>query len=150
MLGRKLTEKTSYFMKEISIGTKRIGISTRFFVAMGVTLFSLICQALAFWLVSIAYGINLAVWQAAVILMIVRVGVVIPNAPANLGAYQFFAALGMELLGGVGRTTATGFAVMLFFILMTPTWITGFFALSRSGSTLFRLQHEARAAAKSE
>jgi uncharacterized protein (TIRG00374 family) len=150
VLGRKLTEKIGYFMKELSIGMKRIGISARFFIALGVTLISLICQVLALWLVAIAYGIKLAVWKAAVVLLIVRVGIVIPNAPANLGAYQFFAALGMELLGGVGRTTATGFAVVLFFVLMTPTWITGFFALSQSGTTLFRLQHEARDAAKSE
>ena len=149
-LSRKVSEKISYFMKEISIGMKRIGFSTRFFAAMGVTLFSLVCQVLALWLVAIAYGIKLSVWKAAVVLLIVRVGIVIPNAPANLGAYQFFAALGMELLGGVGRTTATGFAVVLFFVLMTPTWITGFFALSQSGTTLFRLQHEARDAAKSE
>ena len=150
VLGRKLTENIGYFMKEISIGMKRIGISARFFTASGVTLLSLICQVLALWLVAIACGIKLAVWKAAVVLLIVRVGIVIPNAPANLGAYQFFAALGMELLGGVGRTTATGFAVVLFFVLMTPTWITGFFALSQSGTTLFRLQHEARDAAKSE
>jgi glycosyltransferase 2 family protein len=149
-LRRKLTEKIGYFIKELSIGMKRIGISPRFFIALGLTLFSLICQVLALWLVATAYGIKLAVWRAAVVLVIIRVGVVIPSAPANLGAYQFFAAMGMELLGGVGRTTATGFALILFFVLMTPTWITGFFALSKSGTTLFRLQHEARDAAKSE
>jgi hypothetical protein len=150
VLRRKLTEKIGHFMKELSIGMKRIGISSRFFVALGVTLFSIICQVLALWLVAIACGIKLAMWKAAVVLLIIRVGVVIPNAPANLGAYQFFAALGMELLGGVGRTTATDFGLILFFILMAPTWLTGFFALSQSGTTLFRLQQEARDAARSE
>jgi uncharacterized protein (TIRG00374 family) len=149
-LRRKLMEKIGHFMKELSIGMKRIGLSARFFIALGVTLFSLICQVLALWLVAKAYGVNLAVWRAAVVLVIIRVGVVIPSAPANLGAYQFFAALGMELLGGVGRATAAGFAVVLFLVLMTPTWVAGFFALSQSGTTLFRLQHEARDAARSE
>jgi uncharacterized protein (TIRG00374 family) len=150
VLRRRLMGKIGCFMRELSIGMKRIGISGRFFIALGVTLFSIICQVVALWLVAIAYGIDLAVWRAAVVLVIIRVGVVIPNAPANLGAYQFFAALGMELLGGVGRSTATGFALILFFVLMAPTWITGFFALSQSGTTLFRLQHEARDAARSE
>jgi uncharacterized membrane protein YbhN (UPF0104 family) len=54
-LSQKVTAKIGYFMKELSIGMKRIGLSTRFFVALGVTLFSLICQVLALWLVATAY-----------------------------------------------------------------------------------------------
>ena len=34
--------------------------------------------------------------QAAVVLVIVRVGSVVPNAPANIGPYQFFTALGHQ------------------------------------------------------
>ena len=142
----KLMHKVEFFLKELTIGIQRIGLSPRFFVGLAATLASLAFQALALWAVAVACGIELPLWGAAVVLAIIRVGVTIPNAPANLGAYQFFAALGMELLG-VGRSAANGFALILFFVLMIPTWITGFLSLYQSGTTLIRLQREARDAA---
>ena len=145
-LGEKLWHKVKAFVEHVAIGMRRIGLSTCFFMGLGVTLFSLFMQATALFFVAHAYGIPLVLWKAGVVLLIIRLGVVIPNAPANLGTYQFFAALGMQLLG-VDRYTATGFAITLFFVLMTPTWVTGFFALSESGTTLLRLHHEARDAA---
>jgi glycosyltransferase 2 family protein len=146
-LRQKLVHKIKNFMDQLSAGMRKIGLSAPFFYALALTLVSLGLQSMALWLVAMAYGIPIAVWKGAVVLVIIRVGVVIPNAPANLGTYQFFAALGLELLG-VNRYVATGFAIVLFFVLMTPTWVTGFFALSQSGTTLLRLQHDAREASR--
>jgi glycosyltransferase 2 family protein len=146
-LRRSRGHKFRLFIEQMADGMKRIGLKTDFFLALIVTLFSLAMQALALWLVALAFGIPLEVWQGAVVLVIVRVGVAIPNAPANIGTYQFFAALALELMG-VNRNVAAGFAIVLFFVSMTPTWAIGFFALSISGTTLHRLQHEARDAAK--
>jgi glycosyltransferase 2 family protein len=145
-IGARALRKLRIFIEHIAVGMRRIGLSTCFFMGFGMTLFSLFMQVVALMLVARACSLPIALWKAGVVLLIIRVGVVIPNAPANLGTYQFFAALGMELLG-VDRYAANSFAVVLFFVLMTPTWLTGFFALSRSGSTLLRLQHEARDAA---
>ncbi len=139
--------KLRFFMEQMADGMKEIGLTPNFFLSLFVTLASLILQALALWLVALACGISLEFWEGAIVLAIVRVGVAIPNAPANIGTYQFFAALGMELLG-VDRPIATGFAIILFFVSMTPTWVLGFFALSRSGTTLHNLQREAQDAAK--
>jgi glycosyltransferase 2 family protein len=146
-LSRNPWRKFQVFMEQMADGMKKIGLTRNFFIALFVTLVSLIMQALALWLVALACGIPLEVWKGAVVLVIIRVGVFIPNAPANIGTYQFFAALGMELLG-VDRYIATGFAIILFFVSMTPTWIIGLFILSRSGTTLRSLQLEARDAAK--
>ncbi len=144
---RSVARKFRFFLEQMTFGMKKIGLKWDFWIALIVTLISLIGQALALWLVALACGIPLEVWKGAVVLMIIRIGVTIPNAPANIGTYQFFAALGLELLG-VNRYIAAGFAIILFFVSMTPTWIIGFFALSKSGTTLFRLQHEAQEAAK--
>jgi glycosyltransferase 2 family protein len=146
-LSEKLAHKLSRFMEQVTAGMKRIGLTPTFFLALFVTLLSLMMQSLALWLTAQAYGISLDLWAGGVVLVIIRVGVAIPNAPANIGTYQFFAALGMQLLG-VNRYISAGFAIVLFFVSMTPTWIIGFIALSRSGTTLFRLQHEAQEAAK--
>jgi glycosyltransferase 2 family protein len=146
-LSRNPWRKSRFFMEQMADGMKKIGLTTDFFIALVVTLASLILQALALWLVALACGIPLEVWKGAVVLVIIRIGVVIPNAPANIGTYQFFAALGMELLG-VDRYISTGFAIILFFVSMTPTWIIGLFAMSGSGTTLHSLQLEAQDAAK--
>jgi glycosyltransferase 2 family protein len=146
-LSEKLAHKFSHFMEQVTAGMKRIGLTPTFFLALFVTLVSLMMQALALWLTARAYGISLDLWMGGVVLVIIRVGVVIPNAPANIGTYQFFAALGLQLLG-VNRYISAGFAIVLFFVSMTPTWIIGFIALSRSGTTLLRLQQEAQEAAK--
>jgi glycosyltransferase 2 family protein len=146
-LSRNPWRKFQYFMEQMADGMKKIGLTPDFFIALVVTLVSLIMQALALWLVALACGIPLEVWKGAVVLVILRVGVVIPNAPANIGTYQFFTALGMELLG-VDRYVSTGFAIILFFISMTPTWIIGLFVLRKSGTSLHSLQLEAEDAAK--
>jgi glycosyltransferase 2 family protein len=146
-LSEKLAHKLSHFMEQMIGGMKRIGLTPTFFLALFVTLVSLMMQSLALWLTARAYGISLDLWMGAVVLVIIRVGVAIPNAPANIGTYQFFAALGLQLLG-VNRYISAGFALILFFVSMTPTWIIGFIVLSKSGTTLLRLQREAQQAAK--
>jgi uncharacterized protein (TIRG00374 family) len=146
-LSRKLFRKIWSFMDQLTFGMKKIGLKGDFWAALFVTLISLIGQAMALWLVALAYGIPLEVWKGALVLVIIRVGVFIPNAPANIGAYQFFTVLGLELLG-VNRYTSSGFALVLFLVSMMPTWILGFFALHKSGTTLHRLQHDAQEAAK--
>jgi len=145
--GSDRMRKIGRIIGRLALGMRKIGFSSRFFWGLALTLASLIFQALALWFGAVAYRIPLTPWSAAVVLLIIRVGVVIPNAPANLGAYQFFAALGLELMG-VSRSVATGFSLVLFLILTTPTCIAGFFVLSHSGITLLRLNHEARVMAK--
>jgi glycosyltransferase 2 family protein len=146
-LSEKLAHKFSHFMEQMTVGMKRIGLTPTCFLALFVTLASLMLQALALWLTARAYSIPLDLWMGGIVLVIIRVGVVIPNAPANIGTYQFFATMGLELLG-VNRSISAGFAIVLFFVSMTPTCIIGFIALSKSGTTLLRLQHEAQEAAK--
>jgi hypothetical protein len=74
-------------------------------------------------------------------LLIVHLGTAIPNAPANVGTYQFFCVVGLTLFG-VEKTLATGFSVVVFLLLTVPLWIIGFFALSRSGMTLSTIRNE--------
>jgi len=40
------------------------------------------------------------VQQAALIVVVFRIGTLVPNAPGNIGALQFFTYLGVRLAGG--------------------------------------------------
>ncbi|MBI1925922.1 flippase-like domain-containing protein [Candidatus Poribacteria bacterium] len=116
-------------------------MSRFFYIAFIVSLFLLVLQAVAFWLVMWAYGLRLSFWIGAVVFLIVYLGTALPNAPSNVGTYQFFCVVGLTLFG-VEKTLATGFSVVVFILLTFPLWPIGFFALSRSGMTLRTLQNE--------
>jgi uncharacterized membrane protein YbhN (UPF0104 family) len=77
-------------------------------------------------------------------MLIVHLGTMIPNAPANVGTYQFFAVAGLELFG-VDKSVATGFSLVVFFLLTLPLWLLGSLAVSRSGMTLAGVRAQAAA-----
>jgi uncharacterized protein (TIRG00374 family) len=98
----------------------------------------LLLQGLSFWMVMLAYGLRLPLMTGVLVFLIVHLGTALPNAPANIGTYQFFTVLGLTLLG-VEKTTAAGFSLVVFALLTVPLWAIGFFALGRSGLTLLEV-----------
>ncbi|MCL6506949.1 MAG: formate--tetrahydrofolate ligase [Bryobacteraceae bacterium] len=80
---------------------------------------------------------------AAVVLVILRLGTIIPQAPGNVGAFQFFVVLGLRLFG-VDKATATGFATLLFVVVTVPLWLGGLIAVAIAGFKIRELQREAR------
>ena len=114
---------------------REIGLRRETYVAFLLSMVLLIGQILAFWLVMIAYGLPLNVWAGAATLLIIHLGTAIPNAPANVGTYQFFCVVALTLFG-IDKTLATGFSVVVFIVLTIPLWVLGSLALARSGETL--------------
>lgn len=110
-------------------------MSASFWGAAAVSLAVLLGQILAFWLMLQACALRLGFWAGAVVLLVVRLGTAIPNAPANVGSYQFFVVVGLSLFG-VEKAAATGFSFVVFAALTLPLWLIGLLALSHSGMTL--------------
>jgi glycosyltransferase 2 family protein len=124
-------------------GVSAIGLSRAFAVSLLVSSLILILQMAAFWLVMAACGLDASFWEGAAVFLIVHFGTAIPNAPSNVGAYQFFTVLGLTLFG-VEKTAAAGFSVAVFVILTVPLWVIGFLAVSRSGMTLAEIRSVVR------
>ncbi len=120
---------------------RTIGTSRSSYVSFSVSLLILLFQILAFWLVMRACGLDLSLWAGAVVLLVVHIGTAIPNAPSNVGTYQFFCVVGLELFG-IDKTLATGFSVVVFIVLTIPLWVLGLLAVSRSGMTLSFIRSE--------
>jgi uncharacterized protein (TIRG00374 family) len=137
----KLLSFINRFMEHLINGLQDIGFSRSFYVSFIVSFLIPALQAIAFWLVIKAYGIQLSFWAGAIVFLIVHIGTAIPNAPANVGTYQFFCVVGLTLFG-VEKTLATGFSLVVFIILTIPIWALGFFALSRSGTTLYEIRSQ--------
>lgn len=124
-------------------GLQGMGRQPAFYQALGASLLLLVFQALAFWLVLLGCGLQLSVWVGVAVFLIVHLGTAIPNAPANVGAYQFFTVIGLTLFG-VDRTAATSISLVVFVLLTLPLLILGFVAISTSGASLPKLQREVR------
>jgi uncharacterized protein (TIRG00374 family) len=122
-------------------GLRAIGLSRYSGLAFAASSGLMLLQALSFWLVMYAYGLRLSFFVGAAIFLILHLGTALPNAPANVGSYQFFTVVGLTLFG-VDKTYAAGFSVVVFVLLTLPLSLLGFVSLSRSGTTLFTVRDE--------
>jgi glycosyltransferase 2 family protein len=129
------------FLGDMARGIREIGTSRNFYQAFVVSSLVLIFQILAFWLVMVGYGLPILLWEGAAAMMIVHLGTAIPNAPSNIGTYQFFTVIGVTLFG-VDKTAATGFSVVVFMVLTLPLWLIGLFAISRTGMKLKDIRND--------
>jgi uncharacterized protein (TIRG00374 family) len=133
-LGARSRRLPSRMMRAL-IGLHAMGTAPSFYPAVLASLFMPLCQVMGLWAMMRAYGLNLRFLVAIVVLLIINLGVSLPNAPANIGAYQFFCVLGLSVFN-VEKTTATGFSIFAFLALTLPFVFLGFVALLRSGLSL--------------
>jgi uncharacterized protein (TIRG00374 family) len=137
----------SRLVTEMAGGLAKIGLSRDFLRAALGSSGILVFQMLAFWLIMVAMGIPLTVWQGAVALLIVHMGTAIPNAPSNVGSYQFFTVVALALFR-VDKTTAASFSVVAFVLLTIPLWLIGIVAVRKTGMSFSALRAEAAKLAK--
>lgn len=89
-------------------------------------------QTLAIWSVGRAAHLGLGLTAAAVVMVVVRLGTMIPLAPANMGTHQLATVLALSMYG-VGRAEAVGFSLVLFVVLTLPLLTLGLGACLHSG-----------------
>ncbi|MCL5286682.1 MAG: flippase-like domain-containing protein [Acidobacteria bacterium] len=113
-------------------GIRVLGTSAGFYRAAAISPLTPAVQILALWALNRAYGVGLELVENPAVLLIINFGVALPNAPANVGSYQFFCVLGLALFG-VEKTRAAGFSIVAHVLMTIPFLVCGFFALLRSG-----------------
>ncbi|MCC7497648.1 MAG: flippase-like domain-containing protein [Bryobacterales bacterium] len=124
---------------------RTIGRSRHFWEAFLVSALFQLAQGLCYWMVMVAYGLPLNIWHSLTVFLIWHLGTAPPNAPANVGIYQFFTILGLTLFG-VDSVRATNFSLVVFVILTLPLTITGFLCLVAGGTSLRGLRSQVREA----
>ncbi len=129
------------FISRFAAGLRNIGLGRRFYLATLLSGGMIACQALAVWFMMLACGIRLPLGAGAVVFLVVRLGTAIPNAPANVGSFQFFTVVALALFG-VEKTAATAFSIIDFAALTAPLWILGLLAISRTGMTLTQIRSQ--------
>jgi glycosyltransferase 2 family protein len=138
----RLVRGISRFASQFASGLRSIGKRRRIVLAALLSVAMLACQVLALWFILLGCGIDLSLCVGTIVLLIVRLGTAIPNAPANVGSTQFFTVLALQLFG-VEKTIAAGFSITYFLVLTIPLWVIGLFATSKAGINLSDLRSEA-------
>jgi hypothetical protein len=87
-------------------------------------------------------------WMASFTMMVLlRLSSVVPQAPGNLGAFQWVAARTLMMFG-LGTALAKRFSLILWAVVTLPLIVIGFFAITMEGLNLSHLHREATGAAK--
>jgi glycosyltransferase 2 family protein len=118
-----------------------MGTAPSFYSAVLTSVLMPFCQVLALWTLMRSYDMHLSFMAAVVVLLVINLGVSLPNAPANVGSYQFFCVLGLSVFD-VDKTTAAGFSIFAFLALTIPFVFLGFAALLRSGLSLHSMREK--------
>ena len=135
-------------LRHVVEGIHAMGNWRTMLAASGASLIYLALQIVPVWALMEGYGLDLSIWAAAAVYIVLRLGTVIPNAPGNAGLYQFFCVLGLGLFD-VPKSTAVGFSLMMFGVLTLPLLIGGFLAVALTGLKLGDIRTRARATLES-
>jgi uncharacterized protein (TIRG00374 family) len=122
-------------------GLHAMGTAPSFYMAVLASIAIPGCQVCGLWAMMKSFGLPLSFVEAVVVLLVINLGVSLPNAPANFGAYQFFCALGVGIFS-VEKDTATAFSMFAFIALNLPFVFLGFAALVRSGMSLRSMREQ--------
>lgn len=120
-----------------------MGTAPSFYPAVLTSLLMPFCQVLALWCLTKAYQLPLPFLAVAVVLLVINLGISLPNAPANVGSYQFFCVLGLSIFD-VEKQTAAGFSIFAFLALTLPFVFLGFAATLRSGLSIRNLRQQVK------
>lgn len=119
-----------------------IGHSPYLYLSAFASLPYLLLQVLPIYALCVGYGIDITMGQAFVIMVILRLVSVVPQAPGNLGTFQAAAVFGLVMFG-VDASLARRFSFVMWAVITLPLLIVGFIALAITGLRLSELRRQA-------
>jgi uncharacterized protein (TIRG00374 family) len=125
-------------------GLHAMGRSRSFVQAVGASLVYLSLQVIPIHAILEGYGLDLPWGSAVVVLIVLRLGTVVPGPPGNLGVFHFFCYLALNKVLGIEEQTAKSLTGMMFFIITVPLLTAGFIAIASTGLKVREILHRAR------
>ena len=120
-----------------------IGHSRFLYFAFLQSLPYLLLQVIPIYAAFRAYGFDLSIGVAFALMVILRLGSVVPQAPGNLGLFQLLTKEALERIFNVVPAEAARFSLVLWGTVTIPLLVAGFVALMVSGAKLFELKRAA-------
>jgi uncharacterized membrane protein YbhN (UPF0104 family) len=126
-----------------------IGHSRYLYFAFAVSGAYLLAQMLPIYALVKAYGLAVP-WAASFTMMVLlRLSSVVPQAPGNLGSFQWVAARTL-IMFGLATGHAKRFSLILWAVVTIPLIVIGFIAVAMEGINMSHLHKEATAAAQDQ
>ncbi|HBY59124.1 MAG TPA: hypothetical protein DEH78_04840 [Solibacterales bacterium] len=124
-------------------GLHDMGRSRSFLLGAGASTVYLALQVVPIYAMMRGYGVDTAtVAQAAMVLVVLRFGTIVPGPPGNVGVFNAFALMGLTLVG-VDKQTAIGLSGVMFFAITVPLLLAGTVALLIAGIDLAEVRRHA-------
>ena len=102
------------------------------------------CEFTAYYLLAVGMGIApspLTLWSAALLMAIVNLGILIPNAPGGIGLFEFI-GVAILLPFGVQKEMAVGYMFLVHFMVLIPITLLGFYYSTKEHLSLSGLDAE--------
>jgi len=131
----RITPLIDHFIDGFTIVTNPV----RFLVVVFLSALIWVINGGAIYLLFLAFGFQLSLLAAFVLMIILMVGIAIPAAPGYVGNWHYFCILGLTLFG-INKTDALTFAVIYHFLSMGVVIFLGLIFLPFNKFSLADLQ----------
>lgn len=134
----------SEVLRSLVEGLHAMGRSESFPRALAVSFLYLFLQIIPVHAMLEGYGLDLPWLSAAIVLIVLRLGTVVPALPGNVGVFHFFSFIALNRLLGVEAQAAKGVSAVMFFVITVPLLIGGSIALMLTGLNIQHILDRAR------
>jgi uncharacterized protein (TIRG00374 family) len=129
--GNKWAAKFTHLMHEIH----ELGNVRSLLIALGISVLYLLLPILSVWCLFRAYDFDFGLVQAAIVVIIIHIGAILPNAPANIGSFQAFATIALGMVQAE-QSAAASFSLIFYIATNLPQILVGLVVLLLTGLNL--------------
>lgn len=109
----------------------------------GLSIIIWLVDVIAIYMMFLAFGFELPVVAAFVLMIVLIVGIAIPTAPGFIGNWHYFCILGLSLFG-IPKTDALTFAIIYHFLSIAIIIVLGLAFLPFNRFSIADLREQAR------
>jgi len=134
-------ERLHYLKTTFVYGLQMLRSSKHLFLVTGFTILAWSLQACMVYLLIAAFGLDIDLWGAVVIMVINTVMVLIVVTPINIGTFQLACVFTLSLFG-IDKHTALSYSLVLHAFNYIPPVLLGWLFSMKEGLSVKKLYHE--------
>lgn len=137
-LPQGLSQKISKTIESFVQGLEILQRTKDIWVVIGYSCFLWVVISLSYYLMFMAFHLDLPLMAAFFLLVVLAFGVSIPSAPGYIGTFHWACAAALIFLG-IEANLAKSFSLLVWFVGFIPTVLLGLFALGKEGMSIKQL-----------